>query len=397
MSAYYLNKHGITTTIIDEGNIKDNTSFVNAGLFSPFEKYPLSYPGIISLTAKLVLQGKSPFSLKPSLNPTIYKWLYLFAKNANHERLNKTLSIFEKYGNISKDLYHKMIEEDKFDFYFHDDGMILAFSNQQSFENRIANDKNKDEVNYEILDNSAMKKYMPFINESVIGGLLLKRDGYMDAGRLMECLKTHLKQNGVKFILNERIKDFVFENKKIKEIIGENQNYKADSFILATGADQFLAKKTGKSLMMVPAQGYSVTFEMPQDLKPKMASIFFDLFIAITPRQDTTRLTGRLILNSHDKNINPKYINKILQTLKSCSIPFELKNQKHLTGFRPLTPNDMPLIGRDKDCQNLIYATGLGWLGMSFAPAIGNIISDLIVNNKTNKQSEDILLFSGLC
>ncbi|MCP4969371.1 MAG: FAD-binding oxidoreductase, partial [Arcobacter sp.] len=64
-------------------------------------------------------------------------------------------------------------------------------------------------------------------------------------------------------------------------------------------------------------------------------------------------------------------------------------------GFRPLTPNDIPLIGRDEKYKNLIYATGLGWLGITFAPAIGYIMNDLIINQKDNKNSDDILLFSG--
>lgn len=33
---------------------------------------------------------------------------------------------------------------------------------------------------------------------------------------------------------------------------------------------------------------------------------------------------------------------------------------------RPLTPNYMPLIGRDENYKNLIYGMGLGWLAMIF-------------------------------
>ncbi len=72
-----------------------------------------------------------------------------------------------------------------------------------------------------------------------------------------------------------------------------------------------------------------------------------------------------------------------------------MNNEVYWSGFRPLTPNDIPLIGRDEDVNNLTYCTGLGWLGMTFGPALGSIVSDLVVNDKKNAQSDDILMFSG--
>ena len=77
------------------------------------------------------------------------------------------------------------------------------------------------------------------------------------------------------------------------------------------------------------------------------------------------------------------------------SLALRLTNIIEWTGFRPLTPNDMPLIGRDEKYKNLIYGMGLGWLGMTFGPALATILKDLIINDLENKNSDDILLFSG--
>ncbi len=38
---------------------------------------------------------------------------------------------------------------------------------------------------------------------------------------------------------------------------------------------------------------------------------------------------------------------------------------------------------------------GLGWLGMTFTPSVGEILKDLIIKNSENKNNDDILLFSG--
>ena len=83
MCAYYLNKNGREVTVIDEGDITNCTSFGNAGLLSSFDKTPLSYPGVISNTLKLMLKNQSPAIVHPTLDSKLYKWLLNFILNAN--------------------------------------------------------------------------------------------------------------------------------------------------------------------------------------------------------------------------------------------------------------------------------------------------------------------------
>ena len=121
MCAYYLNKNGREVTVIDEGDITNCTSFGNAGLLSSFDKTPLSCPGVVLNTLKLMLKNKSPVSIHPTLDIKLYKWLFNFIFNANEKRTKKTMMLFEKYGQISIECYKKMIEEDNLDFDFHYD------------------------------------------------------------------------------------------------------------------------------------------------------------------------------------------------------------------------------------------------------------------------------------
>jgi D-amino-acid dehydrogenase len=203
MSAYYLQKSGRKVTVIDKDDITNSASFGNAGLFSPFEKNPLSYPGVIFSTMKLMLMGKSPVIIHPSLNFKQYVWLFNFVLNANKKRLKRTLALFEKYGAISKELYKEMINQHGFDFEFQDNGLAMIYTQQESFEQKIQNAT--DTKKYEILDYKGLKKYIPMINDRVAGGVLLKRNAYMNPARVMEEMKRFLRENGVTFILNEEI------------------------------------------------------------------------------------------------------------------------------------------------------------------------------------------------
>ncbi len=392
MSAYFLCKSNKEITVIDKNDISSGTSFGNAGLLSAFSKNPLSSPGVLLDTFKLMLKGESPVNLHPSLDLNLYKWLSSFAFNSNEKRLRKTLALFEKYGKISLDSYKKMNKKDKMDFYFRQDGLLMIYTEQKSFDKKINLCQNNEK--YKILNKEETKEYMPCVNDKIIGSILLKQNGHLDPGLLMLELKNYLINKGVEFIYNEEVQKLEFSNSKLNKIHTQNKSYKANTFIISTGANSTLASQAKSSFLLTKAKGYSLTFIMKEDLRPKTAALFADLFIAMTPREKTVRITSKLELGSNNEEIVKKQINSIKHNLSLYTKDFLYEDCIEWTGFRPLTPNDMPILGFDEQYSNLVHATGLGWLGITFGPAVGKIIAELILEHKENKNSDDILLFS---
>lgn len=394
-AAYELVKAGKKVTIIDEGDITDCTSFGNAGLLSAFDKGPLSNPGIVFNTLKLMLKGESPVNLHPTLNPHIIKWLWKFVNSANEERLKRTLALFEKYGHITNEKYRIMQEDEGLDLDFHQKGMLSVFTQQESYDKKLKQYDLSDSEILEVIDKNKIKDYIPCINDDAKGAILFKRNTHFDPKRVMNELKRFLEENGVEFVLKERIIKIEYDKNEIKSISSPLNTYEANTYIMCTGYQTNLAEKLGNKLMMTPAKGYSITFNMPKELQPYTSTLFADLFIVMTPRRDDVRLTSKLEIGSNNPKIIEKQIESIKNNFKKYTTPFEMENIIEWSGFRPLTPNDMPLIGRDEKYKNLIYGMGLGWLGMTFGPSLASIIKDLIVNDLDNKNSDDVLLFSG--
>ena len=393
MSAYCLQKSGRSVTVIDKNDITNGTSFGNAGLLSAFKKAPLSAPGAIPDTIKLMLKGESPASVHPTFDLHLFKWLLKFAASSNQARLKRTLALFERYGQISLDMYEAMVKEDGMDFHFCKDGLLMIYTEQKTFDAKAAHCENPDA--YEILSKERTKEYMPILNEKVIGSILLKENGHVDPGEFMLELKKYLEQKGVEFLLNEEVNKLEFQGSKVSKIHTSKGSYEAETFVLSTGADDTLAKQAKNKFMMTPAKGYSITFKMDDALKPKTSSLFADLFIAMTPRRNTVRMTSKLELGTTNPDIVRKQINSIHKNLSLYTNDFLKEDIVEWTGFRPLTPNDIPIIGYDENYNNLVHATGLGWLGITFAPAIGKIINDVITIDKKNETNADILLFSA--
>lgn len=393
MTAYCLLKSGRDVTVIEKGNITDGTSFGNAGLLSAFKKAPLSAPGAIFDTLKLMLKGESPASVHPTFDLHLYKWLLKFAASTTEARLKRTLALFERYGRISLDMYETMVKEDGMDFHFCKDGLLMIYTEQKTFDIKAAHCNNPDA--YEILSKERTKEYMPILNEKVIGSILLKENGHIDPGEFMLELKKYLEGKGVEFLLNEEVTKLEFEGSKVSKIRTSKGVYEAETFVLSTGANDTLAKQAKNRFLMTPAKGYSITFKMDDTLKPKTSSLFADLFIAMTPRRNTVRMTSKLELGTTNPDVVRKQIDSINKNLSLYTNDFVKKDIVEWSGFRPLTPNDMPILGYDENYNNLVHATGLGWLGITFAPAIGKIINDVITIDKKNNTNADVLLFSA--
>ncbi|WP_162984097.1 NAD(P)/FAD-dependent oxidoreductase [Helicobacter felis] len=392
--AYALHRAGRQVTLIEQNDGSHGTSFGNAGLVSAFKKAPLSSPGVVCDTLKLMLKGQAPLNIHWGLNPQLYKWLWKFIRSANAKSLKRTLALFERYGWMSLEVYHQMLDEGM-DFWFKEDGLLMIYTLQENFEKKIKSCAHYDPSTYEIFDPRATLEYMPIAKEeNICGSVLLKENAHVDAKEVMESLQAYLKNAGVEFYYNEEVRDFEFSGQKISGVITNHNKFSADTIVLATGANPYLLKKTHNNFLMMGAKGYSITFKMPEELKPKTSSLFADIFLAMTPRRDTVRITSKLELNTTDPGVVRAQIDNIKKNFTTFTRPFEMQEVKEWSGFRPLTPNDIPYLGYDARYSNLVHATGLGWLGITFGPAVGKIIAELIACG-CNEKSADIMLFSA--
>ena len=50
-------------------------------------------------------------------------------------------------------------------------------------------------------------------------------------------------------------------------------------------------------------------------------------------------------------------------------------------GWRPMTPDSLPLIGQSPGLENVYLAAGHGMLGVSMAPATGRLIAELMTRS----------------
>ena len=146
-------------------------------------------------------------------------------------------------------------------------------------------------------------------------------------------------------------------------------------------------------MLMQAGKGYSIVYDnLNKNLQHP--AILVDDRTATTPIGKWLRIGGTMEMSGHSDNILPKRVmavyNAFGKYFPGMGLP-EPDLSKAWFGYRPVTPDGMPYIGRHSRYGNLVYAGGHAMLGVSAAAGTGQLVDEIIQNKST---TIDISAFS---
>jgi D-amino-acid dehydrogenase len=396
-SAYYLAKEGISVTVIDKSDMSDSgCSYGNAGMIVPSHVIPLAQPGVIQKGMKWMFDSKSPFYIKPRFDSNLIYWLYQFYKNCNQKHVDASIQPLLNISLLSKDLYRDLAKNSN-SFFYDEKGLLMLFQSDKVGEEevKLGNIAKSNGLEVDFLNQNELKKIENNIKIDALGAVHYKSDAHLSPNLFMQFLKSELERLHVEVLKNTTVIDFSISKGKIQEIKTNNGIFKAEEVIISSGAwSGKLARKLGINLTILPGKGYSFTLKNVQE-KPQIPSILCEGKVAVTPFNNSIRFGGTMEITSiRDFKINVKRLEGIVERINQFYPTMKVSKpeiQDVWFGFRPCSPNGLPIIEKSIKIKNLIFATGHAMMGVSLAPATGKLVSELVLGNKT---SIDITAFA---
>ncbi len=392
-TAYYLAKDGHKVTVIDQYNFDQGCSFGNAGMIVPSHMIPLAQPGMIAQGMRWMFDSKSPFYVKPRLNKDLLKWGYSFYKHANKEHVAQSMPALRDLSLLSKELFQDFSKEST-SFLYEEKGLLMLFKTPKMAEEEIHVGELAREMGLavDILNKEEVTALETGLTTDVIGGVHYTGDAHLYPSKFMEFLKQELNQLHVTFLSNTVIQDFDIVAGKILSVKANNILIPTEEVILCTGAwSPILAKKLGLDISILPGKGYSFTIENPE-IRPTIPSILCEGKVAVTPMGNAIRFGGTMeITHTNDTHINMNRVEGIVNSIRSFYPDYSLSlpDKKDIWfGFRPCTPNGLPIISKSSKLSNLTVATGHAMMGLSLAPATGKIVSEFIGERSTSVKTD---------
>lgn len=402
-TAYFLKKQGLNNiTILDrQKEVAKECSYANGSQLSYTNAEPWATPENFQKALSWIFQKNAPFKinfLRPDFK--MYAWVLRFILQCRDiKRYQNTYNI------LNLNLYSKkLLEENTIDFNFDfsfqkDAGILHIFHSKKELEDA------KDISIFQAENNAPFKlltKEECFIRETslrnskveIFGGMVYEKDDLGDMFAFTKNLANKLKNQGVRFVLNNEVKEIHKFNNKIISLKTTSQTFTPDVVIVAGGAvSPVLTRKIGVRIPVYPMKGYSLTLDIKNQENAPLYSIMDQKEkVVFTKIGSKLRVAGTAELNGYNYKITKSRI-EYLKTLTSkyfegCG---DIKAAEGWACLRPSTPDGMPIIGRTK-IKNLYLATGNGTLGWTQALATAKITADIVANKKPEIDIKPMLI-----
>jgi D-amino-acid dehydrogenase len=390
-SAYYLHKSGWEIEIVDQGDLSDNCSYGNAGMITPSHFVPLAAPGMVEQGIRWMFDSKSPFYVRPSLNPELIRWGLKFMKSATKKHVDRSAAVLRDVSILSRDLYHEFEKDTRLEFGMEDKGILMLFKTPKMVEEEkhLAEEATNLGLDAQYLSPDECRKLQPGVELDIAGAVHYHCDAHLYPNKLMKVMIKYLEEDlGIKMHRNTRIDRIEHDAGKITSVKSGNTEFKGDAYVIATGAwSPAVARLTGLQVPLMPGKGYS--FMVPQDEKKRMVipSILVEAKVAVTPMNGSVRFGGTMEVGKINSQINMNRVHGIVESVPKYFPDFKLAvpAEKDIWyGFRPVSPDGMPYIGLTNKYKNLAVATGHAMIGLSLGPATGKLIAEALNGKVTS-------------
>ena len=383
--AFHLQEAGLQVTIIDQGDFTDGCSFGNAGMIVPSHFIPLASPGMLSEGIQWMFKKKSPFFIKPRLSLELTQWLLKFIRSSTAKHVTACAPVLRDLHQESKSIYKAWSELPEFSFDLQEKGILMLYQTAKAERNELDTAEKADGLGIEtkILSPDQLQQLDPGVSFSVRGGIHYTGDATFSPDVFMKQMIDFLKSRSVEFISKTEImgiNDLGKEGGELKSKTGEI--FKAKLIIVAAGAwTEKLLKGNGIQLPLQGGKGYSMTIDQPK-ASPSIPSLLHEARVSLTTMGNRLRIGGTLEISGWDNQIREEKIKWILESLPRYYPGLKISRPENVWyGYRPCTPDGMPVVGKLKQDSSIILATGHSMMGISLAPATGRWVRDIILKN----------------
>jgi D-amino-acid dehydrogenase len=385
-SAYYLAEAGAKVTVIERGEFGRACSHGNCGYVSPSHILPLCQPGAVTRVLKTMFRRNSPVYLKPRLSWSLFSWLWRFASRCNRADMLEAGKARQALLDSSRQFYGELFDSSVLtECDWETIGLMFVFLGEKSFEHyRETDHLLRQEFGLGAIPytGAALQQLEPALKPNVHGAFLYECDAHLKSDKLMAAWKRALQLRNVEIREHCELQKLEKSGNRVSGVVTSTGRLQPEQIVIATGAwSPLLQSQLGCTIPIQPGKGYSITMPRPERC-PKYPMIFEEHRVAVTPMKETFRIGSTMEFAGYDDSLNRNR----LQILTSGAqhylhTPTAEPRYEEWWGWRPMSCDGKPIIGRPRGLNNVCLATGHSMLGVSMATGTGKLVTELLTDS----------------
>ncbi len=398
-SAWFLQKAGHEVTVIErQPGAALETSFANGGQISVSHAEPWANPAAPKKLLKWLGREDAPllFRLRPEWLQ--WRWGLAFLRECTPARTAYNIRQIVNIAEFSRQTLQSVRAETGIAYDCEARGILHFYTDEAEFRQSLPAAALMRELGCPRQTISAdevvrIEPALAGIRHKIVGGDYTATDESGDVHKFTTGLAAKCREAGVHFRFNHTVTRLLQEGTgpaaritgvEVIDEQGRHQQLHADSYVLATGSfSTSLVKPLGLDLLLYPGKGYSATYRVTDAARAPQVSLTDDGYkLVISRLGDRLRVAGTCEINGYTRELNPVRCAAITRrTRELFPAACDYDQPEYWTGLRPLTPSNVPYIGRTR-FSNLFLNTGHGTLGWTMVCGSGRAIADIVAGRR---------------
>jgi D-amino-acid dehydrogenase len=385
--AYFLRREGLAVTLLDQGRLGGACSAGNCGLVCPGHVLPLTLPGAPATALRSLFDRRAAFRVRLQWRAELYRWFWEFSRRCTTARALAAAAELQRILDASAEEYRRLLREEALDAEYRATGTLYVFRSASALEHFATADVQPLEtfgVRIRRLAGEELAAFDPSLRPGLAGGFLFEDDAFVNPGRLCRSWARRIAEQGVTVLEQQAMTGLARNGRRITGITTAAGTLQADHYVFALGAwSRRLGAELGIELPVEPGKGYSIMLNRPAPC-PGLPILFPETRVVATPFADGLRLGSIMEFAGFDRSLPRARLQQLLDSAAPyIALPANPAWRDAWYGWRPMTWDSLPIIGRTRAADNASIATGHNMLGTTLAPATGRLVADFVMERRT--------------
>ena len=366
--------------ILEAGAVGGGASHGNCGTITPSHAPPLAAPGVVAQALRWMFTPDAPLYLKPRVDPALWHWLLRFAVRCNPRDWRQSTQARAALLNDARARLADWVSRYDLQCEFEEEGLDYVFRDPRKFQQYV------DEsvvlktfgIATQVFGGTDYEREEPAMLPGVAGAIRFPGDARLRPDRYVAELARVVRERGG--VIEEQCRVDRLEPTSDGVRLATSQGeHKGGEAVIALGAwTPAFARRLGIRAPIQPGKGYSITYSRPARV-PRHPMVLKDRSVCVTVWGSGFRLGSTMEFSGHDDTLNATRLAALERGAREfLREPVGAEVHERWCGWRPMTWDDLPLLGRAPGQRKVWIAAGHGMLGISMSTATGQLMADLM-------------------
>lgn len=382
-TALALLEAGRGVLVLDAARIGAGASHGNCGTLTPSHAPPLAAPGTIARALRWMLTPDAPLYIAPRFDPALWRWLAGFALRCNHRDWLASTRAKSALLNDSRVRIAEWVQRHGLQCEFVESGEDYVFHDARAMEVEMRHLPLLREfgIEAEPIEAAAYQAQEPALKPGVAGAIRFAGDAALRPDRYVAELARVVRERGGVILEGCALRSLEAGDDGVRAETTRGRVHARDAVVAAGAWSPLLARVVGLPWLrraIQPGKGYSITYSAPP-VVPRRPLTLREVSVCVTAWDSAFRLGSTMEFSGYDDSLNPRRLAALERGARQyLHHPVGPEVREQWSGWRPMSRDDVPLVGRAPGHRHLWLATGHGMMGVGMSAGSAQLLADLL-------------------